>query len=200
MTTFRCAPVLVAVVLAVAACGGPGTKAEPPTLPAGEVALRFAEAQILRSHNPVFKVHADGSTETRAPSDYQWVWIPGPTFTSNGKIKIDGVEKAHLTGSEIVAEGSDTRIPFRILADKVVSADPQGNPVEFSLDAEGVVAISNTQSHGDPVRVEAASAEDRHAGLVVFTATFLMLNGFGKVTSTTPMLVPAAPVPPLGAH
>jgi hypothetical protein len=196
----RLASFVLALALPLAACGGSSgsTAAAEPTTPAaasGDV-LQFAEATILKGDQEIFKLHADGTTEARTQQGDQSEWVKGPTFTTDGKVKLGDEEKAHLTGTEIIANGAEEhKLPFAIAADKVIAGDGAGNSVEFSLDDQGVLSITGTEVHGDPVRVQAATAQDRHAGLVVFTATFVMLNGMGKMhtTPTSPTQVPASP-------
>jgi hypothetical protein len=196
-TMNRLASLAFALVLPLAACGHKAAS-EPttPTAGSGAISLKLAEVTVLKGDQEVFKLHADGTTEMAGMKDGQIDWQKGPTWTADGKIKMGEEEKAHLTGTEIVAS-ADKKMAFTIADKKVTTADAAGTPVEFTIDDAGALSITGAKlaEGANGLRLQAASAEDRQTGLVIFTATFLLHASF-EPASETSGAVQAEPAPP----
>ena len=91
--------------LCLIACGGtapsaatpsPSAAAASPAAPAG-LPLHLGEVLVYVDDHEVFKLHADGTTEAKQQMGDQAEWVAGPTFATDGRVSVDGEEKAHLT-------------------------------------------------------------------------------------------------------
>ncbi len=196
MKTIKMMNVVGGALLAVAlvACGSKSksdtTTAEQPAATDG-VALKLAEVTVYDGKEPLFKLHADGTTELGTKEATEVKWVAGPTFKADGTLLVDGEPKAKLTQAGIAITGTDKVLPLAIKEDSVSVSDAD-KQISFSLEADGSLKVAGLDTKGKSFRFEGASPEALHTGLVVWSALFVLTQ---QVEQPAPAAeaTPAAP-------
>jgi hypothetical protein len=124
------------------ACGGaekpPATEPAPAEAPA-ESPVTVGEVVISQNGQPVFKLHADGTSELAQVTATGTSWVSGPTLRADGTIIVEGAEKARI-GTSAITFASGESFPVAGEAGTIVigEADKQ---VTVTIDAAGAVTL-----------------------------------------------------------
>lgn len=181
--------VVAPVAMMLVACGGsqgPQDKKalelsdQPPVTyetPAGKQApladgpahLELAEITVFQAQTPVFKIHADGSTEVSDGSG----WQKGPTIKVDGTLVHEGqaVARANPDGTLVNLRNGET-LPIKITSDSA-TMEQGGKKVGVSLSAEGALTIIGDKQPPQPIRVEGATTPGKRKTVLVFMAALM---------------------------
>jgi hypothetical protein len=133
------------------ACGGaerpPATEPAPLVAPIADP-VTVGEVVVSQNGQPVFKLHADGTSELAQVGSTGGSWMSGPTLRADGTIIVDGAEKARI-GTSAITFASGESFPISGDGGTIVIGEA-GKEVTVTIDAAGAVTLV-----GGPASAEA---------------------------------------------
>jgi hypothetical protein len=150
----------------------PGEEKPPEVAPAGENHLELAEMTVFQGKTPVYKLHADGTTEVpKAGGGFD----AGPVIKADGTfvVKDQPVLRVGADGSFALLPSGE-KVPRTVTPDNV-TADQGGKQIGFALAEDGALALIGQPAPrpGQELRVEGAATPGQRKAVLAFLGALM---------------------------
>ena len=150
----------------------PGEEKPPEPAAPAEAHLELAEMTVFQGKTPVYKIHADGTTEIpKAGGGFD----AGPVIKPDGTflVKDQPVARVNADGSFVLLPSGE-KLPRTVTADNV-TADQGGKQIGFALAEDGTLQLIGQPAPkpGQELRVEGATTPGQRKTALAFLGALM---------------------------
>jgi len=120
---------------------------------------------VFDGDQPVFKIHADGTTLLGPKA------LPGPTISADGTMRYKGKEMARVNADGTIIDlASDRTLPVQINGESLIVKRRTGEATTFEITAEGGLQARGAGAPLRGARVEGADTAGKRRLVLALTA------------------------------